>query len=110
MPRIPRSEILARLHAMKAKGEPIIAAGAGTGLAALKVNPHALIHVHGGPIAELADAESVFAHSRYCNGFYGASSMERLPVERALSAEVPKFKSIKKGQRNEKKARALARR
>jgi len=108
MPRIPRSDILARLDAMKAKDEPMI--GAGTGLAALKVDPLALILVHGGPIAEPADAAYVFAHSRHCDGFYGASSMERLPVERALSAQVQKFKGIKKVQRNKKKARASARR
>jgi len=96
MARIPRSEIFARLQAMKAQGKP-----------------HVLILVHGGPIAEPADAEYVFAHSRYCDGFYGASFasfMERLPVERALSAQVQKFKSIKKGQKNEKNTRASARR
>ena len=68
--------------------------------AALAVNPEALILVHGGPIAEPADAEYVLAHARHCHGFYGASSMERLPVERALSAQVQKFKAIKKVQRN----------
>jgi predicted TIM-barrel enzyme len=64
--------------------------------AALAVNPEALILVHGGPIAEPADAEYVLARARHCHGFYGASSMERLPVERALSAQVAKFKAIKK--------------
>jgi predicted TIM-barrel enzyme len=68
--------------------------------AALAVNPEALILVHGGPIAEPADAEYVLARARHCHGFYGASSMERLPVERALTAQVAKFKSIKKAQRN----------
>jgi predicted TIM-barrel enzyme len=68
--------------------------------AALSVNPDALILVHGGPIAEPADAEYVLARARHCHGFYGASSMERLPVERALSAQVQKFKAIKKVQRN----------
>ena len=68
--------------------------------AALAVNPEALILVHGGPIAEPADAEYVLARARHCHGFYGASSMERLPVERALSAQVAKFKAIKKVQRN----------
>jgi predicted TIM-barrel enzyme len=55
-----------------------------------------LILVHGGPIAEPADAEYVLARARHCHGFYGASSMERLPVERALLAQVAKFKAIKK--------------
>ena len=64
--------------------------------AALAVNPEALILVHGGPIAEPADAEYVLARARHCHGFYGASSMERLPVERALSAQVAKFKAIRK--------------
>jgi predicted TIM-barrel enzyme len=68
--------------------------------AALAVNSEALILVHGGPIAEPADAEYVLARAKHCHGFYGASSMERLPVERALSAQVAKFKAIKKVQRN----------
>jgi len=64
--------------------------------AALAINPDALILVHGGPIAEPADAEYVYARARCCHGFYGASSMERLPVERALRGHVAKFKAIKK--------------
>jgi len=64
--------------------------------AALAVNPDAIILVHGGPIAEPDDAAYVFARARHCHGFYGASSMERLPVERALRAQVKKFKAIKK--------------
>ena len=73
--------------------------------AALKINPDVLILVHGGPIAEPADAEYVLARARHCHGFYGASSMERLPVERALSAQVAKFKAIKKASGNEEEAR-----
>jgi predicted TIM-barrel enzyme len=68
--------------------------------AALDVNPHALILVHGGPISEPADAEYVLARARHCDGFYGASSMERLPVERALVAQVQQFKAIKKVPQN----------
>jgi predicted TIM-barrel enzyme len=64
--------------------------------AALAMNPEVLILVHGGPIAEPTDAEYVLARARHCHGFYGASSMERLPVERALTAQVEKFKAIKK--------------
>jgi predicted TIM-barrel enzyme len=64
--------------------------------AALAVNPDVFILVHGGPIAEPADAEYVLARARHCDGFYGASSMERLPVERALRAQVEKFKAIKR--------------
>jgi len=64
--------------------------------AALAVRPDILILAHGGPIAEPADAELVFARARHCHGFYGASSMERLPVERALLDQVANFKAIKK--------------
>ena len=44
-----------------------------------------IILVHGGPVAEPADAEFVIKNTRHCHGFYGASSMERLPVEVALT-------------------------
>ena len=64
--------------------------------AALAVNRDALILVHGGPIAEPADADYVLKRARHCDGFYGASSMERLPVERALHEQVAKFKAIKR--------------
>jgi predicted TIM-barrel enzyme len=66
--------------------------------AALAVKPDVLILVHGGPIAEPADAGYVFAQARHCHGFYGASSMERLPVERALCDQVANFKAIHKAQ------------
>jgi len=64
--------------------------------AALAVNPDIIILIHGGPIAEPDDAEYVLTRARHCHGFYGASSMERLPVERALRAQVAKFKAMKK--------------
>ena len=66
--------------------------------AALAINPDLFILVHGGPIAEPADAAYVLAHARHCDGFYGASSMERLPVERALVDQVAKFKALTKAQ------------
>ena len=66
--------------------------------AALQINPDILVLVHGGPIAEPGDAEYVLARARHCHGFYGASSMERLPVERALREQVAKFKAINKHQ------------
>ena len=62
--------------------------------AALKVRPDILVLAHGGPIAEPADAEFIINACRTCHGFYGASSMERLPVERALTEQVRKFKAI----------------
>ena len=66
--------------------------------AALAVNPDVFILVHGGPIAEPADAEYVLARARHCHGFYGASSMERLPVERALRARLRSSKRSRKLQ------------
>ena len=49
---------------------------------------------HGGPIAEPADADFILKACKICHGFYGASSMERLPVERALTEQVRSFKAI----------------
>jgi predicted TIM-barrel enzyme len=49
---------------------------------------------HGGPVATPADAQYVLQSCRGCNGFYGASSMERLPVEAALVETTQRFKSI----------------
>jgi len=62
--------------------------------AALSVNPDILVLAHGGPIADPADADFIMKNTRKCHGFYGASSMERLPVERALTDQVRKFKAI----------------
>jgi predicted TIM-barrel enzyme len=62
--------------------------------AAFKANRDAIILVHGGPVAEPEDAAYVFGNCRHCHGFYGASSMERLPTERALTEQTRKFKSV----------------
>jgi predicted TIM-barrel enzyme len=62
--------------------------------AALRVKPDILVLAHGGPIAEPADAEFILNTCKVCHGFYGASSMERLPVERALTDQVRRFKAI----------------
>jgi predicted TIM-barrel enzyme len=62
--------------------------------AAKEVNPDILVVCHGGPIAEPADAEYVLARTRGVVGFYGASSMERLPAEQAITANARRFKSI----------------
>jgi len=62
--------------------------------AALSVNPQVLVLAHGGPIADPADADFIMRNTRHCHGFYGASSMERLPVERALTDQVRQFKAI----------------
>ena len=62
--------------------------------AALAVNPEAIILVHGGPVAMPEDAEYVLSRTKNCHGFYGASSMERLPTEVALTEQTRKFKQI----------------
>ncbi len=62
--------------------------------AALRVNKDVIILAHGGPIAEPSDAEYVLRQARNCHGFYGASSMERLPTERALTEQTRKFKAV----------------
>ena len=62
--------------------------------AALEVNPGAIVLVHGGPVAMPDDAEFVLKNTKNCHGFYGASSMERLPTEVALTEQTKKFKEI----------------
>jgi predicted TIM-barrel enzyme len=62
--------------------------------AAFEVNPDILVLCHGGPIATPEDAAHVLAQTKHCHGFYGASSMERLPTEQALVARVEAFKAI----------------
>lgn len=62
--------------------------------AALAVNPDILVLVHGGPVSSPGDAEFVLANTRHCHGFYGASSMERLPTEIALTEQTRRFKQI----------------
>jgi predicted TIM-barrel enzyme len=62
--------------------------------AALDVNPEAIILVHSGRVAEPQDAEFIPRSTKRCHGFYGASSMERLPTERAMTGKTRRFKSI----------------
>lgn len=62
--------------------------------AALEVRPDAIILVHGGPVATPADADFILKNTRTCHGFYGASSMERLPAETALTEQTRAFKRI----------------
>ena len=64
--------------------------------AAREVRPDAIVLCHGGPIATPADAAYVLTHCPDCHGFYGASSMERLPVETALTATARRFKAIQR--------------
>jgi predicted TIM-barrel enzyme len=62
--------------------------------AALRVNRDAIILVHGGPVAMPEDAEFILKNTATCHGFYGASSMERLPAEVALTEQTRLFKQI----------------
>jgi predicted TIM-barrel enzyme len=62
--------------------------------AAVAVNPGILVLCHGGPIAEPQDAAYVLSRTTGVAGFFGASSMERLPVERALTAQVRAFTEL----------------
>jgi len=56
------------------------------------IRPDCLVICHGGPIAEPEDARYVLSRLKACDGFYGASSMERLPTERAIRDQVKAFK------------------
>lgn len=62
--------------------------------AARSVSPDILVICHGGPIAEPADASYVLQNTTGVSGFYGASSMERLPLERAMVDNMRRFKAI----------------
>jgi predicted TIM-barrel enzyme len=62
--------------------------------AAKSVRKDVIILCHGGPIAHPEDAEYILKKAELCNGFYGASSMERLPTEIALTEQTRRFKSI----------------
>jgi predicted TIM-barrel enzyme len=64
--------------------------------AARAVNPDIIVLCHGGPIARPADARYILRNCRRCHGFYGASSMERLPTEVALTETTRKFKRIRR--------------
>ena len=64
--------------------------------AAKRVNRDVIVLCHGGPIATPADASTLLAYCPECHGFYGASSMERLPTEVALTETTRRFKQIKR--------------
>ena len=63
---------------------------------ALSIRDDVIVLCHGGPIAEPDDAAHVLAHSQVCHGFYGASSMERLPTERAMTERTRAFGSLQR--------------
>ena len=62
---------------------------------AKRVRKDVLVLCHGGPIAEPADAQYILDHTSGVTGFYGASSMERLPVEPAIRDRVREFTQLK---------------
>jgi predicted TIM-barrel enzyme len=62
--------------------------------AAVEVSPDVLVLCHGGPIAEPEDAAYVLERTDGVVGFFGASSMERLPTEVAMTETMRRFKSI----------------
>nr|WP_083269098.1 phosphoenolpyruvate hydrolase family protein [Bosea vaviloviae] len=71
--------------------------------AALSVKKDAIVLVHGGPVAEPADADFIMKNTKHCHGFYGASSMERLPVEIAIRNQTRAFKQIARKQETTRK-------
>ena len=62
--------------------------------AAKQVNPDVVCLCHGGPISMPDDAEYVLKNTEGVHGFYGASSMERLPTEVAITEQMKEFKAI----------------
>ena len=62
--------------------------------AAVAVNPDILVLCHGGPIAEPQDAQYIFDNTTGVAGFFGASSMERLPTEKGIEEQARKFKNL----------------
>jgi len=63
--------------------------------AARAANPGVIVLCHGGPIAEPKDAQYVLEQTRGVAGFFGASSIERLPTERAIEEQARRFKSLR---------------
>jgi predicted TIM-barrel enzyme len=63
--------------------------------AAVSIRPDILVLCHGGPIAEPQDAQYVFDRTQGVCGFFGASSIERLPTEQAITGQVRSFKNLR---------------
>ncbi len=66
--------------------------------AAKRVKPDILVLCHGGPISEPSDAQYILEHTHGVVGFFGASSIERLPTEVAITGCVKQFKGLKYGK------------
>ena len=62
--------------------------------AARAIRDDVLVLCHGGPISSPDDAQYVLSNTSGCHGFYGASSMERLPTEGALTEQTRRFKAL----------------
>ncbi|KAF5736010.1 hypothetical protein HS088_TW14G00142 [Tripterygium wilfordii] len=62
--------------------------------AAHNINPNVIVLCHGGPISGHGEAEFILKRTKGVHGFYGASSMERLPVEQAIKSTTQQYKSI----------------
>ena len=78
--------------ALKLSDCPAIVAGIAD--AARKVRKDVIVLCHGGPISSPEDAAYILRNTKGIHGFYGASSMERLPTELALTQQTRDFKSI----------------
>jgi predicted TIM-barrel enzyme len=63
--------------------------------AAKRVRKDVIVICHGGPISMPEDAQYVLDNTKNCHGFYGASSMERLPTETALVEQTKRFKALR---------------
>jgi predicted TIM-barrel enzyme len=63
--------------------------------AAVQVNPDVIVLCHGGPLAEPEDAAYVLERTTGIAGFFGASSMERLPTEIAMTENMKRFKALR---------------
>jgi predicted TIM-barrel enzyme len=63
--------------------------------ASLSLRKDVIVLCHGGPIAAPEDAQYVLQRARRCHGFYGASSLERLPTEVAVTEQARRFKSLR---------------
>ncbi|CAF1251385.1 unnamed protein product [Adineta steineri] len=67
---------------------------------AIKINPQVIVLCHGGPIAEPDDVQYILARTHGIKGFFGASSMERLPTEIALVENTKRFKKLELTKKN----------
>jgi predicted TIM-barrel enzyme len=65
--------------------------------AAVEVSPDVIVLCHGGPLAEPEDARYVLERTTGVVGFFGASSMERLPTEVAMTENMRRFKALAPG-------------